>query len=527
MKIVVSDPLSQQGIDILKKVDGCEVIDASGLPVEELCEAVKDCDALVIRSGTKVTKQILEAAKKLKLIGRAGVGVDNVDVPEATKRGIVVMNTPDGNTISTAEHTMAMILSVARSIPQAHASMKAGKWDRKSFKGVELSGKVLGIIGMGRIGSEVAKRARAFNMTVLASDPFLSPEMARKMEIEIASFDDIVLKADFITVHTPLTDATRNLINAAAISKMKKGVRIINCARGGIVNEADLVAGIEKGIVAGAALDVYPSEPPTETIATLHPKVVTTPHLGASTTEAQEKVALDIAEQIVDALKNNTIRNSVNAPSVDGELLKVIKPYIELAQRIGLFLSYVITGQIERVKISFEGKCASHDMSMPTAAFMEGLLKKALAEEVNTVNALHIAKARGISVEESKSETVGDFADLIRADVKTSDGDFTLTGTFFGIKNEPRIVQVNQYYINAKPYGSLLYVINKDKPGIIGQIGDTLGRHSINIADMTVGRISQGEVAVTLINIDQPATPDVISELNALEKIVAVRPIEL
>lgn len=527
MKILVSDPLSERGLKILQDEKIFEIINKPGMSPEELCKTVQDCDALIVRSETKVTKTVLEAAKKLKLIGRAGVGVDNVDVPEATKRGIVVMNTPDGNTISTAEHTCALLLAMCRNIPQAYQSIKSGKWDRKSFKGVELNGKILGIIGMGRIGKEVAKRARAFNMTVWASDPFLSPEMAKKLEVELTSYDEIFKNADIITVHTPLTDETRGLIGTKAISMMKKGVKIINCARGGIIDEAALLDGLEKGIVSAAALDVYMQEPPQNEKIVSHPKIVTTPHLGASTTEAQENVAVDIAYQVVDALKNNVIRNAVNAPSVDAELLKVIQPYVELAGKIGRFMSFILPGQIEKARISFQGKCGSHDMSMPTAAFLEGLLKKALAEEVNIVNASHLAKDRGIKIEESKSDTVGDFADLIRVDVKASGGELTVSGTLFGTRNEPRIVQVNKFYINVTPYGSLLYVINKDKPGIIGQIGTILGKHGINIADMTVGRKTQGDIAVTLINLDQPAAEAILKELGSLDKIVEVKSIEL
>lgn len=525
MKILISDPLSSKGLEILEQANVFEIINKSGMSVDELCDIIKDCDGLIIRSGTTVTKEILDAAKNLKVIGRAGVGVDNVDIKEATKRGVVVMNTPGGNTISTAEQTMALLLALARNTPQAVQSLKAGGWERKKYKGVELNGKILGIIGMGRIGTEVAKRARAFNMTLLASDPFLSPEMAKKYEVELVSNEDIFKKADFITVHTPLTDETRGLINAKAIGMMKKGVRLINCARGGIIDENDLIDGINKGIVAAAALDVYTKEPPDNKALIDHPNIITTPHLGASTEEAQLNVAIDIAHQIVDALKNGVIRNAVNAPSVDEELLKVIKPYVELAGKIGRFLSCIVSGQIESVKIMFEGKAAQHDMSMPTAAFLEGLLKKAMAEEVNSVNAAHMAQERGIKVEESKSGSVEDFADAITATLHTNSGSVTLRGTFFGIKNEPRIIQVNNYLINAIPHGNLLYVINKDYPGVIGNIGSILGKHGINIADMTVGR--HGDVALTLINIDQPATDAVIKELQSLDAINEVRSIEL
>ncbi|MDX9702576.1 MAG: phosphoglycerate dehydrogenase [Candidatus Auribacterota bacterium] len=525
MKILVADPLSPQGLEILEKEKIFEIINKSGMSPEELYETIKDCEGLIVRSGTTVTKEVLAAAKKLKVIGRAGVGVDNVDVPEATKRGVVVMNTPGGNTISTAEQTMALLLALARQIPDAVKSLKSGAWDRKKFKGVELNGKTLGIIGMGRIGKEVAKRARAFNMTILASDPFMSNEMAKKFEVELVSNEEIFKRSDFITVHTPLTDETRGLINAKAMSMMKKSVRLINCARGGIIDETDLLEALNNGTVAAAALDVYSKEPPENRALIDHPKTVTTPHLGASTEEAQLNVAIDIAYQIIDALKNGVIKNAVNAPSVDEELIKVIKPYVELAGKIGRFLSYIISGQIESVKILFEGKVAVHDMSLPTSAFLEGLLKKAMAEEVNSINAAHMAHERGIKVEESKSAFVEDFTDAITAILQTDTGTITLRGTFFGIKNEPRIIQVNNYLINAIPNGKLLYVINKDYPGVIGNIGTILGKHGINIADMTVGR--HGDVALTLINIDQTATDDVIKELQALDAINEVRSIEL
>ena len=525
MKVLISDPLSEKGMEILTKEKDLEIVSKTGLSEDELCEEIKGYDALVIRSGTTVTKKVIESADNLKVIGRAGVGVDNVDVPEATKRGIVVMNTPGGNTISTAEQTWALILALARNTAQAVQSLKSGAWERKKFKGVELNGKIIGIIGMGRIGKEVAKRARAFNMTVIASDPFLSSEMAKKMEVELGSVEDVIKKSDFITVHTPLTDETRGLIDKKAISMMKKGVRIINCARGGIVDEQALIEGIDSGIVAGAAIDVYPKEPPENKELIAHPKIVTTPHLGASTSEAQENVAVDIAYQVVDALKNGVIKNAINAPSVDEELIKVLGPYIELSKKLGRFLSYIVTGQIEKVKIGFEGKCAAHDMSMPTASFLVGLLKKALAEEVNTVNAFHIAKERGIQVEESKCEAVADFADSIYVEVKTSEKSISLRGTFFGRKYYPRIVKVDKYIINAIPSGCLLYIINKDQPGVIGMMGNILGEHNLNIADMTVGR--HGDVALTLINIDQPAGDAVVKSLEKIADIIEVRAIEL
>ncbi len=527
MKILISDPLSEKGVEILKQAGMFEIICESKLPVDQLCGLIKDCDALIIRSGTTVTKEVLDAAEKLKVIGRAGVGVDNIDIPEATKRGIVVMNTPGGNTISTAEHTFALLMAMARNIPQAYQSLKDGKWDRKSFKGVELNGKVIGIVGMGRIGTEVAKRARAFNMTVLASDPFLSVEMAKKYEVELVSNEEIFKKADFITVHTPLTNETRGLIGKEAISIMKKGVRIINCARGGIVDESALIEALDSGKVAAAAIDVYLQEPPENKELIKHPKIVTTPHLGASTDEAQVNVAVDIAQQIVDMLKSGVVKNSVNSPSVDEDLAKVITPYVDLAGKIGCFLSNIVSGQMEKVKILFEGKAANHDMSMPAAAFLEGLLKKAMAEEVNVVNAGHMAKERGIVVEQAKSDAVGDFAVRIMAKVTTTSGEFVMSGTFFGVSNKPKIVQINKYYMNVNPAGVLLYVMNKDELGVIGQIGTILGKHGINIADMTVGRKKDDDLACTLINVDHSIDGDALKELMAIGSVVEVKSIEL
>ncbi|MCB1195751.1 phosphoglycerate dehydrogenase [bacterium] len=527
MKILVSDPLSETGMAFLNSQKGFEVVVKTGLSEEALCKEIRGYDALLVRSGTTVTAKVIEAADSLRLIGRAGVGVDNVDVQAATKRGIIVMNTPDGNTISTAEHSFAMLLALSRNIPQAVSSMRKGEWDRKSFKGVELHGKILGVIGMGRIGTEVAKRARAFNMVVYAYDPFLSEEMAKKFGVELAGKEKIFKEADFITVHTPLTDDTRDLINNKSITLMKKGVRIINCARGGIVNENDLLAALESGKIAGAALDVFETEPPSNPALIAHPKLIATPHLGASTTEAQEKVAIDVAKQVVDALHHGIINNAVNAPSADSELLKVLKPYIVLSEKLGKFLSAIASGRMQKINILFGGKAAKNDVSLPSAAFVEGVLKKAFPEQVNIVNAVHLATERGIRVEQAKSDTVRDYADYISASVETNEGTFSVSGTFFSNRNEPRIIDVNGYYINAQPYGTLLYVINKDLPGIIGEMGVLLGKHGINIADMTVGRHRPGDIALTLINLDQPVSDNVLTELRSLEKIIEAKQIIL
>ncbi|MCM8762788.1 MAG: phosphoglycerate dehydrogenase, partial [Candidatus Omnitrophica bacterium] len=428
MKILVSDPLSEEGLKILKEVNDFQVDVKTGLKPEELKEAIKDYDALLVRSSTKVTKDIIAAANRLKIIGRAGVGLDNVDLEAATQKGIIVMNTPAGNTISTAEHTMSLILSLSRNIPQADASLKQGEWQRTKFMGVELYNKVLGIVGLGKIGSEVARRALAFGMKVLAYDPFLSREIAEGLGVEVVELDDLLKRSDFISVHTPLTDETRHMISDKQFALMKKGVKIINCARGGIIDEGALIKAIKEGRVSGAALDVFEKEPlpPDSELLKLN-NVVLTPHLGASTEEAQVNVAVEIAEVVRDALLGKGIRNAANYPSVDPESYKMLKPYIELSEKMGGFGCQLSEGRIQEVKITYTGEISQQDVSPLVLALVKGLLTPILQDTVNFINALRLAKERGIRIEEVRLSKEEEFVNLISLEIKTDKGIYSLS----------------------------------------------------------------------------------------------------
>lgn len=527
IKILVSDPLAKQGIEILEREKSFKVDVKTKIPPEELKKIIGEYDGLIVRSETKVTKDIIKHADKLKVIGRAGTGLDNVDAKEASKKGIIVMNAPTGNTISTAEHTFSMLLSLSRNIPQADASLKSGKWERKNFMGVEIYGKTLGIIGFGRIGGEVAKRAASFNMKVLTFDPFLSKEKAEELGVESVDLSAIWEKADYITVHTPLTDETRNIINKDTIGKMKQGVRIINCARGGIVNEKDLVEAIEGGKVGGAALDVYEQEPlPADSKLLKNPKIVTTPHLGASTEEAQVNVSIDIAESVKDALLNRGIRNAVNVPSVDPEVLKTMKPYLDLAEKMGLMQAQLIDGYIKNVKITYIGELVNQNLTAITLSIMKGLLTPVLEEKVNYVNAMVIAKERGITVIERKTEEASDFTHLISLSVETNTAKTNILGTLF-TKTEPRVVKINNFYVEALPKGHMLVIYNEDAPGIVGHIGTLLGDAGINIAGMTFGREKQGGKAITLLNVDSEVPEKVLAKIKKAKHIQGVKYIKL
>jgi D-3-phosphoglycerate dehydrogenase / 2-oxoglutarate reductase len=525
-KVLISDPISANGREILQKA-GFTVDVKTGMTPEELKKIIAGYDALVVRSQTRVTQDIIDCATRLKVIGRAGVGVDNVDVPAATKKGIVVMNTPEGNTISTAEHTMSMLLAMARSIPQANAALKAGKWDRKKYTGVELYNKTLGIIGLGRIVGQVSTRARAFGMKVLVHDPFLSVEKAQQLDVEIADLDTIYRQADFITVHTPLTKDTEGMINKATFAKMKKGVRVINCARGGIIHEKDLADALKEGKVAGAALDVFSQEPPPKDLPLLAiDQVVVTPHLGAATEEAQENVAVDVAKQVVAALSGGFFRNAVNAPSIDSELLKILGPYLVLGQRLGMLVAQLIDGQVESIKITYRGEVTNTETGPITSSVLKGMLGKVLQEVVNDVNASIVAKERGIAVSETKSTNLQDFTDLVTVVVKTDKGPFSASGTLLGKKREPRIVKMQDNFVDAIPEGYLLIVFNRDIPGVIGQLGTTLGKHKINIAGMTVGRDAIGGEAITVVNVDSVVAKKVLAELKTLKNVIDTKMVE-
>ena len=526
IKILISDPLAEEGVNVFKKQKGFKVDIKPKLPPEELKKIIPDYNVLIVRSQTKVTKDIIKHAKKLKYIGRAGVGLDNVDVNEASKKGIIVMNAPGGNAISTAEHTFSLILALSRNIPQANLSLKKGEWQRKKFMGVEVYGKVLGIIGLGRIGTEVARRAVSFRMKVITYDPFLIPEKAKSLGVESVSLDALFKRSDYITVHTPLTDDTRHIINDKALRKMKKGVRIVNCARGGIVDEKALAKAIQSGIVAGAALDVYEKEPPGQSPLVGMDKVITTPHLGASTEEAQTNVAIDIANSITDALMKRGIRNAINVPSIAPELLKVIEPYLNLAEKIGSMHAQLAEGSINTVKIKYIGDIVRYSLNHITRSIMKGMLEPILEESVNYVNALVIARERGIRIGEEKTEEIQDFASLISVEVKTDRTKNFVMGTLF-TKIDPRIVKINHFYVDAVPEGHMLVIYNVDKPGIVGQIGSILGRNNINIAGMTFGRAKPGGEAITVLNVDNVVSQKVINQIKKARYIKEVKCIKL
>lgn len=525
MKVLVSDNILPKGVEILKKA-GLEVDVNVGLKPDQLKAIIGNYHALIIRSATKVTADILEAAANLKVIGRAGSGLDNVDKVAASKKGIVVMNTPGGNTITTAEHTIAMMFAVARKTPQANASMAGGKWEKKKFMGIELFNKTLGIIGLGKIGSEVARRTQCMGMNVIAYDPFLSEEKAKNMGIEKLEISEIMKKADFITVHTPLTPETRNMINAQTIKTMKNGVFIINCARGGIINEKDLYDALESGKVAGAALDVFEKEPPENNPLVGHEKVVCTPHLGASTTEAQENVAIAAAEQIVDCLIYGTIRNAVNFPSIPADQVAVLQPYINLAEKIGSFASQIFEGAITEVTLEYRGEAAELNISPMTIAALKGLLTPILEETVNFVNAPFIAKERGIEVKEIKSRDSGDYQSLIALKVKSPVSEIHIAGTLFS-KKDPRIVKIDNFSVEIMPEGHMLVMNNNDKPGVIGNIGMLLGKNNINIARMHFGRETAGGRAISVVNIDSPVTVKLLKEIKKLPNILDVKVINI
>jgi len=525
-KVLVSDPLSEEGIDILRKEKDIKVDVKVKQPPEVLKKIIGDYDALIVRSGTKVTADIIKHAKKLKVVGRAGVGLDNVDRQAATKKGIIVMNTPGGNTISTAEHTMSLIVSLSRNIAQADASMKSGAWDRKKFMGVELYGKVLGIIGLGRIGNEVAKRAISFGMKIMAYDPFLGKTKARDSEIESVELKKLISESDYITVHTPLTDETRHIIGKKEISMMKKGVRLINCARGGIYDEEAILDGINSGKIAGAAFDVYESEPPKDNPLFKMDKVIATPHLGASTEEAQLNVAVEVAKQVIDALKGRGIRNAINIPYIEYETWKVLKPYMTLAEKMGALQSQLLSGPIKEVVVSYAGEMAKYDITSITRALMKGLLTPALGEMVNYVNATVIAEERGIKVIESKTTKIEEFAHVMVSKVKTKTGVLTVAGALFA-NNKPRIVKIDNYYVDAAPEGNMIFISNKDVPGIVGQIGSLLGKNKINIAGMTFGREKLGGRAISVCNVDSEVPKNVLSQIKRSKNIYDAKLIKL
>jgi D-3-phosphoglycerate dehydrogenase len=526
MKVLVSDQLSDVGVKILKETPGIEVDVNVGLAPEELKEIIGQYDGLVIRSATRVTADIIGAAPNLKVIGRAGIGLDNVDIPAASQRGIIVMNTPEGNTITTAEHTMAMIFALSRNIPQATGSLKDGKWEKKTLKGRELFNKTLGIIGAGHIGRIVADRAKGMKMKVIVYDPYIKPEVIEKMDLEPVSFDELLRRADYVTVHTPKTDETTNIINKDTISKMKKGAMVINCARGGIYNEDDVCEALKSGQLGGAAFDVFTKEPPEKTELLAQPNFICTPHLGASTKEAQDNVAKDVAEQIVAYLLHGTIKNAVNVPSISAELMAILRPYVTLVERMGAFQSQLADSAILEARIDYSGTVTDYDVAPLTTAMLKGLLTPILGDDVNFVNAPHIATDRGIKVVESKSTTSEDFSSLVKLSVKTLEGENILSGTIFG-KKLPRILRINNFFMEAIPEGHNLFIHNQDTPGVIGQIATTLGSHGINISRMQVGEEKEKRQNVILLSTNPVAGDEILDEIRGLENVFSARKIDL
>ncbi|ACI99183.1 phosphoglycerate dehydrogenase [Rhodospirillum centenum] len=519
-KVLISDSLSPRAVEIFKE-RGIEVDVKTGLKPDELKAIIGGYDGLAIRSSTKVTKDVLAVATNLRVVGRAGIGVDNVDVPAATARGVVVMNTPFGNSITTAEHAIAMMMALARDIPEANASTHAGKWEKNRFMGVELYGKTLGVIGCGNIGSIVADRALGLKMKVVAFDPFLSPERAQDLGVEKVELDELLRRADFITLHTPLTNETRAILNRDSLARTKKGVRIINCARGGLIVEEDLKAAIESGHVAGAALDVFAEEPAKQNGLFGMERVICTPHLGASTTEAQENVALQVAEQMADYLVSGAVVNALNMPSVSAEDAPRLRPYMKLAEQLGSFAGQITETGLKAVTVEFEGQVAELNTRPLTAVVLKGLLAP-LMESVNMVNAPVIAREREIKVSETKRQDAGDYQTLIRVIVSTEARTRTLAGTLFG-GDKPRLVEIEDVPIEAEVTPNMLFIRNEDKPGFIGKLGTALGDAGVNIATFHLGRTAAGETAIALVCVDQPLGDDLVERIRALPSVVRAK----
>ena len=524
--ILISDPLSEDGIFPLRQAEGFNIVVETNLTPEELGERIGEFDALLVRSQTQVTREIIEKGTNLKIIGRAGVGVDNIDLPAATERGIIVVNAPDGNTNSAAEHTVAMLMSLARNIPQAFHALKNQKWDRKSFIGVELKNKTLGVVGLGRIGAEVAARAKGQRMNVIAYDPFLTPEKAEKLGVQFGTIDEVIGAADFITVHTPLLKETRHLINKEAFEKMKDGVQIINCARGGIIDEDALYNAIVEGKVAGAALDVFEEEPFLDHKLLTLPQVIATPHLGASTVEAQEIVAVDVSYDVVSFLQGGVVKNPVNLPSVPKDIMAKIEPYFNLVEKLGAFLSDLAEGVAEELNIYYSGELANMTVSPLTRNAVKGLLKSKLGESVNDVNAKFLADRIGIVVNEHKTTKSKGFTNLITVEVKTATETRKVSGTLLNGLGA-RIVRVDDFVVDVVPEGYLLFIRHKDQPGAIGRVGTLLATEGINIAGMQVGRSEVGGDAIMMLSIDKHVEETGVEQLKGLTDIYDATPIDL
>ena len=523
-KVLIAEPIAAEGLDLLRSQAEVDVM--VGLRPEELFRLVGEYDALVVRSETEVTAEVIKAGKRLQVIARAGIGVDNIDVEAATKAGIAVVNAPTGNTVAAAEHTLALMLAMSRNIPNAHRSVKEGEWRRSAFMGIEVRNKTLGILGLGRVGSEVAKLAQSFQMRLLAYDPFVAPEYARRFGVELLPLEQVLAESDFVTLHTPLTDNSRNMISRRELGLMKQGARLINVARGELIDEAALLEALDSDKLAGVALDVFTKEPPGDNLLLSHPKVVATPHLGASTQEAQREVAVEAAEQVLTVLGGKPARNTVNAPFVPPEVHAVLAPYIPVASVVGRLLTCLSEGQFVGITIRYEGEIAEHDASILKAAALAGLLGPVTTGHVNLINASRAAQERGLSVTEQRNTAAQEYASLVSITLATTNGEVTLAGT--SMRNEPHIVKVNDYWLDIAPsVPYLLFVENQDQPGSIGAVGTITGRHNINISFMEVGRLSLRGRAMMVLGLDDPVPADVLREIKALPQIHDARLVPL
>jgi D-3-phosphoglycerate dehydrogenase len=525
MKILISDPIEQSCVDILTR-EGFQVDAKPGISPEEIKRIIPEYAALIVRSGTKVTADIIEEAKAMKVIGRAGAGVDNINVEAASRHGIIVMNTPGGNTISTAEHTVSMLLSLSRNIPQANMSLLSGKWERKKFMGTELMGKTLGIIGVGKIGREVASRCRAFGMTVIGYDPVLASDVASKLDVELVPLEEIFRRSDFISVHTPLTDETRGILNEKTFKLCKKGVRVINCARGGIIDEAALLDALNSGQVAGAALDVFVVEPPTSNPLLQHPRLIATPHLGASTEEAQEKVAIQIAEQIADALHDRGISGAVNAVAFQSSIPAELKPYLILAEKLGSLQAQVMKGKLRELTIEARGELLQKHIELLTTGVLKGFFSKMMSQPVNYINAPVLAESMGIRISEKKERDGENYTHLLSVEYSTDQEKRSFAGTVFGTTN-PRFVRIDAFYFEVIPEGYLLFYTNTDKPGMLAQVGSILAAGKINIAGLSLGRTGIGEKALSVVSVDSPISENMLREIKSIQGVLDAKVVSL
>ncbi len=522
-KILVADAIKPEGLTPLLHDSEVILIQET---VEEAADKLHEIDAILVRSATRVTKELMDKMPALKIIARAGVGVDNIEIPEATQRGIVVVNAPDGNTLSTAEHTFAMMSSLVRHIPQAYSSLKNGRWERSSFTGTELNGKILGIVGMGRIGAEITKRAKAFGMTVFAFDPYLTAEKAKQLNVIPLSIDELVERVDILTVHTPLTKETKGIINKERMMKAKKGLFVINCARGGIIDEDDLYDCITNGHVAGAALDVFVEEPPVDNKLLQLDTVIATPHLGASTKEAQLNVASQVAQEVLTFLKGNPVSNSINLPAISKEVFEKIQPFYNLAKQLGKITSQCLKEGVHEISVTYAGTVLDFDSSLLTKSLLSGFFKSRVDHSVNEVNAMLVAKERGITVGEKISQNTSGYTNLISVTVKGDHSQLEVKGTYIDHYG-PRIVGLNNFSIDFVPKGNLLYIQHTDKPGVIGRVGRFLGDNDINIATMQVGRKEAGGEAIMVMSFDKPLSDDLYKEMSSLDEITTLHRMQL